>query len=163
MLTPYARSTGVPGASVNRARLLVAFRPQIVDNRGQSELRNLEKRGAPPRRDKLTDNSREELMSENCVTVPKSIERIIQRGISELNPARILVFGSRARGDAGAHSDFDLAFQGVSDNASWHRFAAEMALDAPTLHGLDVVRYEAAPPELRASIDREGVVLYEAG
>ena len=95
--------------------------------------------------------------------VPKSIERIVQRGVSELKPARILLFGSRARGDAGIHSDFDLAFQGVTDNPAWHRFAAEMAFDAPTLYGLDVLRYETVPPELKASIDLEGVVLYEAG
>lgn len=94
--------------------------------------------------------------------VPKSIQRIVQRGVCELNPARILLFGSRARGDARIHSDFDLAFQGVADSAAWHRFAAEMAFDAPTLHGLDVVRYEAVRSELQASIDREGVVLYEA-
>ncbi len=94
--------------------------------------------------------------------VPRSIQRIVQRGICELKPARILLFGSRARGDARAHSDFDLAFQGVADNTAWNRFAAEMAMDAPTLHGLDVVRYETVPPELQVSIDLEGVVLYEA-
>ena len=94
--------------------------------------------------------------------VPKSIERIVQRGIYELKPLRILLFGSRATGDAGTHSDFDIAFQGVTDSSAWNRFAAEMAFDASTLHGLDVVRYETAPSELQVSIDREGVVLYEA-
>lgn len=94
--------------------------------------------------------------------IPPSIERIVQRGIRELKPERVLLFGSRARGDARPHSDFDLAFQGVLEGLAWHQFAAEMAFDAPTLYGLDVVRYEAVPAELRASIDREGVVLYEA-
>jgi predicted nucleotidyltransferase len=94
--------------------------------------------------------------------VPKSIDRIIQRGISELGPMRILLFGSRARGDAKPRSDFDLAFQGVQDDSAWTRFASEMCTDAPTLYGLDIVRYEHIPPELRANIDKDGVVLYEA-
>ncbi|MDR3692452.1 MAG: nucleotidyltransferase domain-containing protein [Fimbriimonas sp.] len=61
-----------------------------------------------------------------------------------MKPARVLLFGSRARGDAGLHCDFDLAFQVVANSTIWHRFAAEMALDAPTLYGMDVVRYETA-------------------
>jgi predicted nucleotidyltransferase len=74
---------------------------------------------------------------------------------------RIVLFGSRARGDHSPCSDIDLAIEApramVADRA---RMAALME-DAPTLLGIDLVCLDEADPGLRASVAREGIVLYE--
>jgi len=92
--------------------------------------------------------------------LPRSINRIIDRGIRELAPEQILIFGSRARGDHHDKSDFDLAFFGVSNKRAWQEFSADMIYEPPTLFRLDVVRFETVPPELQASILRDGKVIY---
>ena len=94
------------------------------------------------------------------VTLPRSIQRIVDRGIAEVRPEKIVLFGSRARGDANPASDYDLAFFGVTDHATWVHFAAEMIAEPPTLFGLDIMRFEHVSPEMQASILRDGVTLY---
>jgi len=42
--------------------------------------------------------------------LPPSIRRLIDYGIQTVAPDRVILFGSRARGDAREDSDFDLAF-----------------------------------------------------
>lgn len=76
---------------------------------------------------------------------------------------RILLYGSRARGDAGERSDFDLAVVAPGmTHAAWSRFALEMEEELPTLCGVDLLRLdEKTARDLRARITREGVVLYE--
>lgn len=74
---------------------------------------------------------------------------------------RIVLFGSRARGDAGARADIDLAVACPrADSRSWSEFV-EAAEDSPTLLHIDLVRFETAPLHLREQIVREGRVLYE--
>ncbi|WBL37194.1 nucleotidyltransferase domain-containing protein [Tepidiforma flava] len=75
---------------------------------------------------------------------------------------RIILFGSRARGDARERSDVDLAIEAPgADPVAWDDILA--ALDeAPTLLQLDVVRLEDAPEALRAAIEREGIELHHA-
>jgi predicted nucleotidyltransferase len=76
---------------------------------------------------------------------------------------RIVLFGSRARGDHGPRSDIDLAVTapaaGVADRARM----AELVEDAPALVGIDLIRLDLAEPALRAEIEREGIVLHERG
>lgn len=79
-----------------------------------------------------------------------------------LNPARVVLYGSRARGDASPVSDFDIAFVGVADRQAWLEYVVEMDDAAPCIYGLDLVRYEEVGDALRASIDQEGVSIYEA-
>lgn len=74
---------------------------------------------------------------------------------------RVILFGSRARGDAGYRADIDLAVQcPAADSVRWFDIL-EAADEAPTLLNLDLVRLEEAPPELIAAIRKEGRVLYE--
>jgi predicted nucleotidyltransferase len=74
---------------------------------------------------------------------------------------RIIVFGSRARGDAAPRSDIDLAIACPRADAKRWSDIVEAAEEAPTLLQIDLVRMETAPPELLAQIAREGRVLYE--
>lgn len=75
--------------------------------------------------------------------------------------SRLVLFGSRARGDCGTRSDVDLAVYGLSP-AQAGRFALELE-ELPTLLKFDLVRVDAqTAPALLENIEREGVVLYDA-
>jgi len=74
---------------------------------------------------------------------------------------RIVLFGSRARGDAMPRSDIDLAIACPRADPKIWSDIVEAADEAPTLLQIDLVRMETAPPELLAEIAREGRVLYE--
>ena len=71
---------------------------------------------------------------------------------------RIILFGSRARGDYKRTSDIDLAVSG-GDIA---RFALDVEEETSTLLKYDIVSLNLPVQEdLMASIEREGRVLYE--
>jgi len=76
---------------------------------------------------------------------------------------RVLVFGSRARGDARERSDFDLAVVAPGmDPSDWSRFAVEFDEDVPTLCGIDLLLLnDSIGEQLRTKIAREGVVIYD--
>lgn len=93
--------------------------------------------------------------------LPPSVQRVIDRGVRDLNPERIVIFGSRGRGDSHPTSDFDIAFFGVENISAWPHFAADMIYEPPTLYHLDVMRYEMIPPEMQASVDEDGKVVYQ--
>ena len=81
------------------------------------------------------------------------------RGVPSVE--RILLFGSRARGDHGERSDIDLAVACPgADAADWARIWL-IVDDAPTLLAIDLVRLEHAGDALRQQIERDGLVLYE--
>jgi predicted nucleotidyltransferase len=74
---------------------------------------------------------------------------------------RIILFGSRARGEAGSRADIDLAIEcPAADIRRWFDIE-EAAENTPTLLKIDLVRLDRAPPDLAANIRREGKVLYE--
>jgi predicted nucleotidyltransferase len=74
---------------------------------------------------------------------------------------RVILFGSRARGDAGFRADIDIAVEcPTADILRWSDIEEAVEL-APTLLNIDLVRLDTAPPELAAVIRDEGRVLYE--
>lgn len=76
-----------------------------------------------------------------------------QHGIKKL-----ILFGSRARGDFKKTSDIDLAVSG-GETAS---FLLDIDEDTSTLLKYDIVNLDGyVEPELLDSIRREGVVIYE--
>jgi predicted nucleotidyltransferase len=78
----------------------------------------------------------------------------LARTLRKLGAKRVRVFGSLVSG-AAPHpdTDIDLCVEGLGQ-AQVERAALELA---PPGVRLDVVRWEAAPPELRAIIERYGV------
>lgn len=89
-------------------------------------------------------------------------EILIARRLSEFPEVeRVILFGSRARGEAAARADIDLAVEcPAADIRRW--FDIEEAADsAPTLLKIDLVRLDGATAELAENIRREGKVLYE--
>lgn len=75
----------------------------------------------------------------------------------------IYLFGSRARGDARARSDIDLAI--VCPQASDRQWLQVLAIieQADTLLSIDCIRLDAEPTGslLRKAIDKDKKVLYE--
>lgn len=75
---------------------------------------------------------------------------------------RVILFGSRAREDAGERADIDLAIEAPqATRKEWLDICSFLREDSQTLLSIDVVRLEEAPSELREKILKEGIVLYE--
>ena len=92
--------------------------------------------------------------------LPRSVWKVIDRGILASRPESVLLFGSRARGNARPLSDFDLAFVGVEDSKAWQEFRLDQIYEPVCLFPLDLVRLETAPDELRVEIARDAVEVY---
>jgi predicted nucleotidyltransferase len=101
----------------------------------------------------------------------RALARVVERLIEAYQPERIYLFGSKARGDYGPDSDFDLLVV-VPDNASENRQRSRLAYDRlwGTGTAADVLvwtrgRFESRA-HLRASLPgtilREGRLLYAA-
>ncbi len=74
---------------------------------------------------------------------------------------RLVLYGSRARGDFHARSDVDLAVYGMPEKQRGG-FALE-AEDLPTLLKLDIVHIsENMEPAFLQNIEKDGVTLYAA-
>jgi predicted nucleotidyltransferase len=74
---------------------------------------------------------------------------------------RVILFGSRARGDAGFRADIDLAVEAPTASIQRWFDIEEAAEEAPTLLMIDLVRLDTAPPELVDVIRKEGQILCE--
>ncbi|MCI8647407.1 MAG: nucleotidyltransferase domain-containing protein [Firmicutes bacterium] len=86
--------------------------------------------------------------------VIKEIRELAQR--HEIQ--KVLLFGSRARGDFERASDIDLAVTG----GDYFQFALDVEEETSTLLMYDIVNLDGAVnEELRQSIQREGIVVYE--
>jgi predicted nucleotidyltransferase len=71
---------------------------------------------------------------------------------------RVILFGSRARGDFKKTSDIDIAVEG----GNFARFALDVEEETSTLLEFDIVDMEREmQEELRKSIETEGKVIYE--
>lgn len=87
----------------------------------------------------------------------KVIEGIIE--LAEKNGIKkVILFGSRARGDYKERSDIDLAITGGNGNL----FALDVDEQTWTLLKYDIVNLDkSVQAELLESIQREGIVIYE--
>src|SRR5882672_10652296 len=98
-----------------------------------------------------------------------SIQEITKRIVEAFRPARIVLFGSRARGDARSDSDLDLMVEMASELRPMDRARAIYKLFGPRRWSMDVVVY--TPQEIAQQrqydnslirvIEEEGRVLYE--
>lgn len=88
---------------------------------------------------------------------PEVIEEICELA-KKYDVRRVIIFGSRARGDYRRSSDIDLAVQG-GDTV---RFALDVDEETNTLLEYDIVDLDGSvQKELLESIEKEGKLLYE--
>ena len=74
------------------------------------------------------------------------------------NVKKVILFGSRARGNFKEKSDIDLAVQG----GDFIRFMLDVNEETSTLLSFDIINLdEEIMGELRKSIEKEGKVIYE--
>ena len=86
------------------------------------------------------------------------INQIIDLINNYSNPKRIILYGSRARGDYTRTSDIDLALENVS---STYLVKDVLEERTDTLLFFDIVILDSIRPQLRQRILMEGKVLYE--
>jgi len=86
------------------------------------------------------------------------VEQIVKVILKHDKPKRIVLFGSRARGDFSPVSDIDLAVECVK-SATLIKEVLDEEVD--TLLKFDVVDLSKVPDYLREEIEKEGIVLYE--
>jgi len=89
------------------------------------------------------------------------LERIVSFLVRNLHPERIILFGSRARGNNRPGSDFDIAVEGGRrlDFRARRKLKEELE-DLLGLYSLDLVFLDEVSPEFRQVI-LKGVVVYE--
>ena len=76
---------------------------------------------------------------------------------------KVVLFGSRARGDHHDRSDYDVAVQCTPEHPEgWAAWALDLKESVPTLGGLDIVLVHAnMSGSLKQAIQNEGVVIYD--
>ena len=77
---------------------------------------------------------------------------------------KIVLFGSRARGDFNPRSDYDFAIYANSiSHSTWAQFRLEIEENIPTLCGVDLLLIsDETPIELKQQIQLEGMTIYDA-
>lgn len=90
-----------------------------------------------------------------------ALERVVEELRTLAVVRRVILFGSRARGDHAPRADFDLAVEAPEANAAQWDAIARCVDGAATLVPIDLVRLDLAPEDLRNRIDSEGRILYE--
>ena len=92
-------------------------------------------------------------------------EEIIQRTIDvlkqQLNPPRIILFGSRAKGTARHGSDFDFALDIPRPESSLYRRLWDHIEAFSGLYGIDLVFLGDVNPEFKELVLRTGKIIYE--
>ena len=94
-------------------------------------------------------------------TQPEVVDQIAERFSHFPHVEKVILYGSRARGDEEERSDIDLAVTGELTQEEWHEMQGYIELEARTLLPVELVRLEKVSPKLRENIQREGVTLYE--
>lgn len=91
---------------------------------------------------------------------PQIQNDLVQIAAAMPEVSKLILFGSRARGDADERSDIDIAVEasGLS-REKWLRLLDEVE-EVNTLLPIDVIRFEEAAEALKENIVREGKILY---
>lgn len=90
------------------------------------------------------------------------IDEIINRFKSEPCIEKIVLFGSRARGDNSERSDYDIAVYGSVPYKMQYGLQQYCSEEIRTLHKIDLIFIsDNTYPKLIENIEKEGIVLYE--
>lgn len=100
-------------------------------------------------------------------TSPMPTDPVIEffRSAAEAEPAikLLILFGSRARGNGCARSDYDWAVDAPGwTESGWAAWSLRVKDEAPTLCGIDLVWLrKSTSPALRGKIETEGKTVHE--
>jgi predicted nucleotidyltransferase len=86
---------------------------------------------------------------------------LVQEIVRVAKPSKVLLFGSRARGDFRGNSDVDLCVVGKRcDELLWNRLLISVQEDLYTLLKVDLVEFEKLSTIHQNEINKDGVILY---
>ena len=89
-------------------------------------------------------------------------EYIVKTGTAEQKIEKIVVFGSRARGDHHEKSDYDVAVFGMFSEEEKAKIEYALKYDSPVLNKIDVVFFHDCKNEkLKQNILKEGKTVYD--
>lgn len=97
------------------------------------------------------------------MNVDPAILKIIRTLAGQYHVEKIVLFGSRARGDHHSRSDIDLAVWGIHDAVRYLDFQESLEEQIPTLLRFDIVDMDSfcVSDALREEIRKDGVLIYE--
>jgi predicted nucleotidyltransferase len=95
------------------------------------------------------------------LAIARTIISRLEEAILLYKVSRVILFGSRARGDQNVRSDIDLAFDARDLSDSEWIAILNLLEETPTLLKIDAVRYNDASDDLQTQIDQQGIVIYE--
>lgn len=90
------------------------------------------------------------------------LKQVLAILIREIVPQKIYLFGSRAKGEASPHADFDLAIEGPPPPESARGTIKQLVEAASGLYSVDVVFLDEVESGFRELILSTGKVLYES-
>ena len=89
------------------------------------------------------------------------VERVVSTILNHLNPKKIIIYGSRARGDFRQTSDIDIAVECDGDNREIGVLNEILNEDIPSLLKYEIINLKKVNKRLRDEVMREGIVIYE--
>jgi predicted nucleotidyltransferase len=92
---------------------------------------------------------------------PPVLDQIVASLAARPSVRRVILYGSRARGDNAERSDIDLAVEAPEATLREWSDIEESVENARTLLAIDLVRLDEASEEFRSRVCEEGKVLYE--
>jgi predicted nucleotidyltransferase len=91
------------------------------------------------------------------------VQTLVHEIVRMAKPSKVLLFGSRARGDFRENSDVDLCVVGKQcDENLWNRLLVSVQEDPHTLLKVDLVEFEKLSKIHQDEINKDGVILYES-
>ncbi len=94
----------------------------------------------------------------------KRLLKEIVRTIKDfLDPDRILLFGSRAKGIADKYSDFDIAIEGAGMDIRTERKIKELLDDKLKAYTVEIINLDKVDPAFKEMVLKTGRILYERG
>lgn len=106
----------------------------------------------------LTNSYYNYCMSIDCKLI-ESIKNICK---DHVNIEKVILFGSRARGDHTQKSDYDLAIYGQLQPSEIVLLRNALREDLPTLHKIDTVFMQSeTDSKLIKNIENEGILIYD--
>ncbi len=85
------------------------------------------------------------------------LQKILTIIIRTTDPNRVVLYGSRSRGDYNLTSDIDLAVS----SEDMHGVQDQLNEEAPTLLKIDLINLNKAKGSLKEEIERKEILLYE--
>ena len=89
------------------------------------------------------------------------LDEIVKVVTEFLNPERIILFGSRAKGTKEKYSDFDIAVEGAIMDIRTERKIKEILDDKLKAYTVEIVNLDSVDSRFREIVLKTGRVLYE--